>query len=173
MASGKKAAAAGRKSSPRRDANPAKDPARRGRAGSRDGRRKGRAGGPKPRSGRPGRASSKAGAAKFRNAAFAAVDANLPPWALRHRHAGRPGINPRALAKCILLMNEEQRTCRGMADYLNDHPALLKNMGLNKAPSKSTLNRAMRKITPRYLRRVGRAAAAASAVRTSRSRAAA
>lgn len=56
-----------------------------------------------------------------------------------------------------------------MADYLNDHPTILKNMGLDKAPSKSTLNRAMRKITTRYLRRVGRAAA----VRTSRSRAAA
>lgn len=58
------------------------------------------------------------------------------------------------LAKCVVLVAEEQKMLRGMVACLHAHPYVPKAMGLKKMPSKSCLDRAMRKIRQRYLCRV-------------------
>ena len=59
-------------------------------------------------------------------------------------------MDPRTLAKCVLIMTEERKTLRGMAAYLHARPDVLKAAGLKRVPSKSGLSRAMRRIPQRY-----------------------
>ena len=153
---GKKARATSRKTGLQKgDPDPTKG-AHKGKEGRR--RRKKRRYRPaKPRNGRLDTEFTKVKAAEFYNAAFAAVDASPPPWTPRNQHVGRSNIDPRALAKCVILMVEEKKPCRDMESYLRSRPELLKRMGLKSAPSKSTLNRAVRRIPQRYLRRVSSA----------------
>ena len=75
----------------------------------------------------------------------------------RNQHCGRSNIDPRALAKCVILMTEERKPCRDMESYLRSRPELLRRLGLKRAPSKSTLNRVVRRIPQRYLRKVSNA----------------
>lgn len=163
---GKKAAAASRKTGTKKgDPDPTKGPARkgkgRGKGDSKDGRRrrrrKKRTADPKPRPGRVDTEFTKARGVEFMRAAIAAVDANPPPWKPKNQHGGRSNIDPRALVKCVLLMIEEKKTLRDMVAYLHAHPDVLKAMGLEKVPSKSTLSRALRKIPQTYLRKVSEA----------------
>lgn len=146
---GKRARPAGRKAGPSKK-SPA--PGRGGRKGGRKG-----PGPARPQGGKTGSAPARAKAASFYNAVFAAVDASPPPWTPRNRRGGRSNIDPRALAKCVIIMNEEERPCRDMASYLQSR-TVLRRLGLQYAPSKSTLNRATLRISTRYLRKVGSAA---------------
>ena len=153
---GKKTGAVSRKAGLQKgDPDPTKG-AHKGKEGKR--RRKKRRYRPaKPRNGRLDTEFTKVKAAEFYNAAFAAVDAIAPPWTPKNQHCGRSNIDPRALAKCVILMVEEKKPCRDMESYLRSRPELLKRMGLKSAPSKSTLNRAVRRIPQRYLRKVSNA----------------
>lgn len=145
---GKRARPAGRKAGPSR-----------GRPTRGKGARRRKGLGPaRQRDGKPGAAPARAKAASYYNAMFAAVDVRPPPWTPKNRRGGRSNIDPRALAKCVIVMNEENRPCRDMASYLHSHARLLRRLGLEYAPSKSTLNRATLRVPQRYLRRVGSAA---------------
>ena len=135
---------------PTKGAHKAKDGPRKGRRR----RKKRQYSPPKPRDGRVDTEFTKVKTVEFYNAAFAAVDACPPPWAPRNQHGGRSNIDPRALAKCLIVMTEEKKTLRDMVAYLHSRPDLLKRIGLARAPSKSTLSGAMRRIPQRYLRKV-------------------
>ena len=108
----------------------------------------------KPRDGRLDTEFTKVKAAEFFKATFAAVDACPPPWRPKNQHGGRSNIDPKALAKCLIVMIEEKKPYRDMVSYLHANPDLLEEMGLDRVPSKSTLHRAARRIPQRYLRRV-------------------
>lgn len=161
---GKKATAVSRKSGPQKgDPDPTKGPPRKGRGRGRGKdkddskarrRRKKRTENPRPRDGKLDTEFTKVKAKEFMRTAFAAVDANPPPWTPKNQHGGRSNIEPRALAKCVLIMVEERKTLRDMVAYLHAHPDVLKAVGLKRVPSKSSLNRAVRRIPQRYLRRV-------------------
>ena len=163
---GKKATAVSRKSGPQKgDPDPTKGPPRKGRGRGRGKdkdkddskarrRRKKRTENPRPRDGKLDTEFTKVKAKEFMRTAFAAVDASPPPWTPKNQHGGRSNIEPKALAKCVLIMVEERKTLRDMVAYLHAHPDVLKAVGLKRVPSKSSLNRAVRRIPQRYLRRV-------------------
>ena len=151
----KEAKKKGRKSGLQKgDPDPTKG-AHRGKKGGRR-RKKRRYSEEKPRDGRLDTEFTRVKAAEFRRAAFDAVDANAPPWRPKNQHGGRSNIDPRALAKCALLMVEEKKTLRDMVAYLYAHPDLCEEMGLDRVPSKSTLGRAVRRIPQRYLRKISK-----------------
>ena len=157
---GKKATAVSRKSGPRKgDPDPTKGPPRKGRGRGKDDskarrRRKKRTENPRSRDGKLDAEFTKVKAKELMRTAFAAVDANPPPWTPKNQHGGRSNIEPRALAKYVLVMAEECKTIRDMVAYLHAHPDVLEAVGLKRVPSKSSLNRAVRRIPQRYLRRV-------------------
>ena len=66
-------------------------------------------------------------------------------------------IDPRPLAKCVTIMAEDRKTLCDMVAYLHAHPDVLKAVGLERVPSKSTLGRTMRRMPQRYLRRISEA----------------
>ena len=107
--------------------------------------RKKRTADPKPRLGKVDAEFTGVKDIEFMRAAIAAVDATS---AMEDQEParGHSNIDPRALVKCILLMIEEKKMLRYMVAHLHAHPDAFKAVGLEKAPSKSTLNRAMRRI---------------------------
>ena len=122
----------------------AKDAAKKGRR-----RRKKRQ---KPRDWRLDNEFSKVKKAMFYDEVIAAVDARPPPWADRTGRRGRPGFGARELAKCVIVMTEEGLSVRDMVAHLHAHPDLLRRIGLDDVPSKSTLARARRRLPTQYLR---------------------
>jgi len=91
--------------------------------------------------------------ALFLSKARAVVWGMPPPWELR-RGGRPPSHNPRALVVCLLLMRELGRDYRGMESHLRARRGLLGALGLKKAPGKSTLHRAAKRLSERYLRMV-------------------
>jgi len=88
----------------------------------------------------------------FLRKARAVVWGMPPPW--EPRRGGRPpSHDPRALVICLLLMRELRRDYRGMESHLRARRGL-DALGLRKAPSKSTLHRAAKRLSERYLRMV-------------------
>ena len=151
----KKARAASAKTGPKKgDPDPTKGE-RKDKDGKR--RRKRRRGASKPRNGRLDTEFTKVKAVEFYKAVFAAVDASPPPWSPKNQRVGRSNIDPKALTKCVIVMVEDKKSYRDMVSYLHSRPDLLKLMGLESVPSKSTLCRAMRRIPQRYLRKVSSA----------------
>ena len=149
----KEAQKKGRKSGLKKgDPDPTKG-AHKGKKGGRR-RKKRRYSEEKPRDWKVDTEFTKVKSSEFLKAAFAAVDACPPPWRPKNQHGGRPNIDPKALAKCIMVMIEEKKPLRDMESHLHANPHLLEEVGLDHVPSKSTLYRAIRLIPQRYMQKI-------------------
>ena len=74
-----------------------------------------------------------------------------PPW--EAKEGGRPAIDVKSMVLCCLFKYKFKYDYRGLESHLNAHKDLLKLIGLKRAPSKSSIHRAMAKLPIPYLRR--------------------
>jgi hypothetical protein len=78
------------------------------------------------------------------------------PWEPRSggENGGRPPYPARAMVMCALLKEKFGFDYRSMESHLRARPDLLKIMEIEKAPSKSAIYDAVKKIPERYLKKV-------------------
>ncbi|MEM3118271.1 MAG: transposase [Nitrososphaerales archaeon] len=78
------------------------------------------------------------------------------PWEPKSggENGGRTPYPPRAMVMCALLKEKFRFDYRSMESHLRARPDLLKIMEIDRAPSKSVIHDAAKKIPEKYLKRV-------------------
>jgi hypothetical protein len=78
------------------------------------------------------------------------------PWEPKSggKNGGRPPYPARAMVMCALLREKFGFDYRSMESHLRARPDLLKIMEIDRAPSKSAIYDAVKKIPEKYLKRV-------------------
>jgi hypothetical protein len=89
--------------------------------------------------------------------ARSAVYTMPPPWREEHEHAGRPfEHNARALVVCLLLKMWLGKAFRDLTSFLKGNEQLWVLIGITSLPSRSTLQRAMNRLSEEYLEELNR-----------------
>lgn len=78
------------------------------------------------------------------------------PYTLGVCFGGKLGYAPKAMAMVTILHESMDKTCREMEAYLRHNPEIAKKIGLDSIPSKSTIQRTMKRIPEEYLDRINR-----------------
>jgi hypothetical protein len=85
----------------------------------------------------------------------AAVQEVGEPAKKRHNRRGRPATYLfRAMILILLLMTYHRKEYREMESHLKNNPRLVRELGLKKAPGKSTIQRAAASVGVNYLVRL-------------------
>ena len=88
-----------------------------------------------------------------RNAVYSAP----PPWREEHEHAGHPfEHDARSLVICLLLKMWLGKAFRDVVSFLKGNEHLWPFIGITSLPSRSTLQRAMNRLSKEYLGELNR-----------------
>lgn len=86
-----------------------------------------------------------------------AIHSMPPPWKEKHEHAGHPfEHSARALIICLLLKMWLGKAFRDVVSFLKGNQHLWEFIGITSLPSRSTLQRAMNRLSNEYLEELNR-----------------
>ncbi len=78
---------------------------------------------------------------------------SLPP-PYEEKQTGRPPYNPRSMAMIALLKMKFKKDYRSLESHLRARRDLLEIIGLNEAPSKSSIHLSLKRMPESYLKRL-------------------